>query len=191
MTGVTNAQIEVEASIERLFYYAAWADKYDGLVHQPPMHGITVALNEPLGVIGIICPNEAPLLGMISLIAPAIALGNCVVVVPSEAHPLSAIDLYQVLDTSDVPGGVVNIVTGSADALAQTLASHSDVDAVWRHDGSAPGCAEVERLSAQSLKRTWVSGGRGRDWFDVRQSAGPTVVAHSSQVKNIWIPYGV
>ncbi len=191
MTGATNAEREVEASIERLFHYAAWADKYDGLVHQPPMHGITVALHEPLGVIGIVCPNEAPLLGLISLVAPAIALGNRVVVVPSEAHPLSAIDLYQVLDTSDLPGGVINIITGSADALAQTLASHSDVDAVWRHDGSARGCAEVERLSAPSLKRTWVSGGRGRDWFDARQAAGPMVLAHASQVKNIWIPYGV
>jgi aldehyde dehydrogenase (NAD+) len=191
MTGAANTQAEVEASIERLFYYAAWADKYDGVVHQPPMHGITVALHEPLGVIGIVCPNEAPLLGLISLIAPAIALGNRVVVVPSEAHPLSAIDLYQVLDTSDLPGGVVNIVTGNAEALAQTLASHSDVDALWRHDGSAPGCAEVERLSAQSLKRTWVSGSRGRDWFDARQSAGTTVLTHASQVKNIWIPYGV
>lgn len=191
MTGVKNPEKEVAASIDRLFHYAAWADKYDGLVHQPPMHGITVALNEPLGVIGIICPNEAPLLGLISLVAPAIALGNRVVVVPSQAHPLSAIDLYQVLDTSDLPGGVVNIITGSADALAPTLASHSDVEAVWRHDGSAQGCAEVERLSAQSLKRTWVSGGRGRDWFDARQSAGRAVLAHASQVKNIWIPYGV
>ena len=191
MTGVKNPEKEVAASIDRLFHYAAWADKYDGLVHQPPMHGITVALNEPLGVIGIICPNEAPLLGLISLVAPAIALGNRVVVVPSQAHPLSAIDLYQVLDTSDLPGGVVNIITGSADALAPTLASHSDVEAVWRHDGSAQGCAEVERLSAQSLKRTWVSGGRGRDWFDARQSAGRAVLAHASQLKNIWIPYGV
>ena len=191
MTGTKHPEKEVDASIERLFHYAAWADKYDGLVHQPPMHGLAVALNEPLGVIGIICPTEAPLLGLVSLVAAAIALGNRVVVVPSEAHPLSAIDLYQVLDTSDLPGGVVNIVTGGADALAPTLASHSDVDAVWRHDGSVPGCAEVERLSAQSLKRTWVSGGRGRDWFDASQSTGPTVLAHASQVKNIWIPYGV
>ena len=191
MTGAADPEREVQASIERLFYYAAWADKYDGLAHQPPMHGITVALNEPLGVIGIICPSEQPLLGLISLVAPAIALGNCVVVVPSEAHPLSATDLYQVLDTSDLPGGVLNIVTGSADELARVLASHSDVDAVWRHDSSAAGCAEVERLSAPSLKRTWVSGGRGRDWYDAAQAAGRPVLAHASQVKNIWIPYGV
>jgi aldehyde dehydrogenase (NAD+) len=191
MTGSKDPQREVQASIERLFYYAAWADKYDGLAHQPPMHGITVALNEPVGVIGIVCPNEAPLLGFISLVAPAIALGNRVVAVPSEAFPLSAIDLYQVLDTSDLPGGVLNIVTGSADELARTLATHGDIDAVWRHDGSAAGCAEVERLSSETLKRTWVGGAKGRDWFDPKQACGRTVLQHASQVKNVWIPYGV
>ncbi|MYM70854.1 aldehyde dehydrogenase family protein [Duganella sp. FT134W] len=191
MTGTKTAEKEVQASIERLFYWAAWADKYDGLAHQPPMHGITVALNEPLGVIGIVCPNESPLLGFISLVAPAIALGNRVVVVPSEAHPLSATDLYQVLDTSDLPAGVVNIITGSADELARTLATHGDIDAVWRHDGSAEGCAEVERLSASSLKRTWVGGAKGRDWYSTAQAGGRAVLAHASQVKNIWIPYGV
>jgi aldehyde dehydrogenase (NAD+) len=190
-TGSKNAEKEVQASIERLFYWAAWADKYDGLAHQPPMHGITVALNEAIGVIGIVCPNENPLLGFISLVAPAIAVGNRVVAVPSEAYPLSATDLYQVFDTSDLPGGVVNIVTGSADELARTLASHSDVDAIWRHDGSAAGCAEVEKLSAGSLKRTWTGGAKGRDWFSTAQAGGRVVLAHASQVKNIWIPYGV
>jgi aldehyde dehydrogenase (NAD+) len=191
MTGAKNPEKEVQASIDRLFTWAAWADKYDGLAHQPPMHGITVALNEPVGVVGIVCPNEAPLLGFISLVAPALAVGNRVVAVPSEAYPLSATDLYQVLDTSDLPGGALNIVTGSADELAKTLASHSDVDAVWRHDGSAEGCAEVERLSASSLKRTWTSGGRGRDWYSDKQAAGRAVLYHATQVKNVWIPYGV
>ncbi|WP_374047007.1 aldehyde dehydrogenase family protein [Massilia sp. YIM B02443] len=190
-TGSKDAAREVQASIERLFYWAAWCDKYDGAAHQPPMHGITVALNEPVGVIGVVCPNENPLLGFISLVAPALALGNRVVAVPSEAYPLSATDLYQVLDTSDLPGGALNIVTGSADELARTLASHHDVDAVWRHDGSAEGCAEVERLSAESLKRTWVGGAKGRDWFDAKQACGRTVLQHASQVKNVWIPYGV
>lgn len=190
MTGNDKAELEVEASIERLFHYAAWTDKYDGLAHQPPMHGITLALNEPVGVIGIICPTEAPLLGFISLVAPALALGNSVVAVPSERHPLAATDFYQVLDTSDLPAGALNIVTGSANELARTLATHSDVDAVWRHDGSADGCAEVERLSATNLKRTWVSGARGRDWYCPQQSAGRAVLAHACQVKNIWIPYG-
>ncbi|SDH83471.1 aldehyde dehydrogenase (NAD+) [Janthinobacterium sp. YR213] len=191
MTGSKNPEKEVQASIERLFYYAAWADKYDGLAHQPPTKGITVALNEAVGVIGIVCPNEAPLLGFISLVAPAIALGNRVVVVPSEAHPLSALDLYQVFDTSDLPGGVVNIISGNADELARTMATHADIDAVWRHDGSAEGCAEVERLSAGTLKRTWVGGAKGRDWYSAAQSGGRAVLAHASQVKNVWIPYGV
>ncbi|MBW8898243.1 MAG: aldehyde dehydrogenase family protein [Massilia sp.] len=190
-TGSKDAVEEVKASVERLFYWAAWADKYDGLAHQPPMHGITVALNEPVGVIGIVCPDENPLLGFISLVAPALALGNRVVAVPSEAHPLSALDLYQVLDTSDLPGGALNIVTGSHDELARTLASHFDVDAVWRHDGSAEGCAEVERLSAESLKRTWTGGAKGRNWFDAKQAGGRAVLQHASQVKNVWIPYGV
>jgi aldehyde dehydrogenase (NAD+) len=190
-TGSTDAAREVAASIERLFYWAAWADKYDGAAHQPPMHGITVALNEPVGVIGIVCPNENPLLGFISLVAPALALGNRVVAVPSEAHPLSAIDLYQVLDTSDLPGGALNIVTGSADELARTMATHGEIDAVWRHDGSAEGCAEVERLSSDTLKRTWTGGAKGRDWFDTKQAGGRVVLQHASQVKNVWIPYGV
>jgi aldehyde dehydrogenase (NAD+) len=167
-------QREVQASIERLFYWAAWADKYDGQAHQPPMHGITVALNEPVGVIGIVCPNENPLLGFISLVAPALALGNRVVAVPSEAHPLSALDLYQVLDTSDLPGGALNIVTGNRPTNWRARwHSHFDVDAVWRHDGSAEGCAEVERLSSESLKRTWVGGGKGRDWFDAEAGLRP------------------
>nr|WP_145650576.1 aldehyde dehydrogenase family protein [Pseudoduganella lurida] len=190
-TGTREAEKEVQASIERLFYWAAWADKYDGAAHQPPMHGIAVALNEAVGVIGIVCPNENPLLGFVSLVAPAIAVGNRVVAVPSEAYPLSVTDLYQVFDTSDLPGGVVNIVTGSADELARTLATHSEIDAVWRHDGSLEGCAEVERLSAGSLKRTWTGGAKGRDWFSTQQSAGRTVLQHATQVKNIWIPYGV
>ena len=191
MTGSPRAAQEVALSIERLFYYAAWADKFDGQVHQPPLHGISVALPEAVGVIGIICPEEAPLLGFISLVAPALALGNRVVAVPSCRHPLAALDFYQVLDTSDLPGGVLNIISGNPDELARTLAGHFDVDAVWRHDGCHSGCAEVENLSAASLKRTWTSGSRGRDWFDADQGQGQLFLQQASQVKNIWLPYGV
>lgn len=117
LTGASEreASVEVEAAIERLFRYGAWADKYDGAVHHTPFRGVTMAIPEPIGVIGRICPNEAPLLGVIALIAPLIAMGNTVVLVPSETAPLAATDLYQVLDTSDLPGGVVNIVTGGRD----------------------------------------------------------------------------
>ncbi|MBU6257495.1 MAG: aldehyde dehydrogenase family protein, partial [Burkholderiales bacterium] len=188
---VDAAEREVETCVRRLFHYAAWADKYDGRVHRPPLHGIVTALPEALGVIGIGCPQEAPLLGLVALIAPAIALGNRVVAVPSTALPLAATDFYQVLDTSDLPGGVVNLVTGDADALLATLAAHADVDAVWRHDGDAAGCAQVEKLSAANLKRTWVGGARGRDWFDEAQGAGPEFLRQATQIKNVWVPYGV
>ncbi len=186
-----EAAREFDVSIETLFYYAAWADKYDGLVHQPPMNGIVAAMNEPLGVIGMVCPDEAPLLGLIALAAPAICLGNRVVLVPSRTLPTIATDLYQVFDTSDLLGGVINIVTGNTQALIGALATHADVDAIWRHDGDAAGCAEVEKLSTSNLKRTWVSGAKGRDWWRKSQGRGSEFLRHASQVKNVWIPYGV
>ncbi len=186
-----QAAQEFDAAIETLFYYAAWADKFDGQVHQPPIHGIVTALSEPLGVIGIVCPDEAPLLGLLALVAPAIALGNRVVVLPSTHLPLIATDLYQVLDTSDLPDGVVNIVTDPGKTLSRVLAEHADVDAVWRHDGDAADCAEIEKCSAGNLKRTWVSGGRGRDWRKAGQGRGQEFLRQASQVKNVWVPYGV
>lgn len=191
MTGrdAGSARAEVRAAVARLFSYGAWADKFEGRVHETPFRGMTLAVHEPVGVIGLACPDEMPLLGFISLVAPAIAMGNCVVAVPSEPHPLSATDLYQVLDTSDVPGGVVNIVTGARDALAKVLAEHNDVDSVW-YFGSAEGSAMVERASVGNLKRTWVSYGRARDWMDPQQGEGREFLRHAVQVKNIWVPYG-
>ena len=191
MTGASRSQAarEVRASVARLFAAAAWADKYEGAVHQPPMRGIALALNEPLGVIGIACPDEQPLLAFLSLAAPALAMGNRVVAIPSERHPLSATDLYQVLDTSDLPGGALNIVTGARDELALVLAEHDDVDAIW-YFGSAAGTAAVERASAGNLKRVWSDHGRRRDWFSDRQAEGRDVLRHAVNVKNVWAPYG-
>jgi aldehyde dehydrogenase (NAD+) len=187
MTGYDGAP-EVEASIARLFSYAAWADKYDGAVHHVPLRGLTLALVEPIGVIGLVCPDEAPLLGFVSLVAPAVAMGNTVVVVPSEKHPLSATDLYQVLETSDVPAGVVNVVTGKRDTLAPVLAGHDDVDAIW-YFGSAKGAAEVESLSASNMKRTFTAH-EPRGWFDPATGEGPEFLREATQVKNVWTPSG-
>jgi len=183
------AEVEVRLSIERLFTYAAWADKWEGAVHHTPFRNVTIAMPEPIGVLGIVCPVEMPLLGFVSTVAPAIAVGNTVVAVPSEPWPLPATDFYQVLDTSDVPGGVVNIVTGHRDELAEVLAAHDDVDGVW-YFGSREGSAAVERLSTGNMKRTWVDYGRRRDWADPEQGAGPEFLRQATQVKNIWIPYG-
>jgi aldehyde dehydrogenase (NAD+) len=184
-----DARAEVEASICRLFTYAAWADKYDGLIHSTPSRNVTLAMNEAIGVLGLICPDDAPLLAFVSMVAPAIAMGDTVVVVPSQAHPLSATDFYQVLETSDLPAGVVNIVTGPRDLLAKVLAEHEDVDGVW-YFGSAEGSKTVEYESASNMKRTWVSYGHRRDWLDTRQGEGEEFLREATQVKNVWVPYG-
>jgi len=183
-----DARREVEASIARLFSYGAWADKYDGAVHQTPIRGVTLAMNEPIGVMGIACPEEHPLLGFVSLVAPAIATGNTTVAIPSEAHPLAATELYTVLDASDVPAGVINIVTGAKDALSKILAEHDDVDAMW-YFGTREGATEVERASAGNMKRTWAEW-HARDWTDRGQGEGREFLREATQVKNIWIPYG-
>ncbi len=180
---------EVERAIRRLFSYAAWADKWDGYVHHTPYRNVTLAMPEPIGVMGIACPDEPSLLGFVSLMAPAVAMGNPVVVVPSERWPLLATDFYQILETSDVPDGVINIVTGVRDELTDVLANHDDVDAMW-YFGSLEGSAMVERLSAGNVKRTWVSYGRERDWADAEQGEGQEFLREATQVKNIWIPYG-
>jgi aldehyde dehydrogenase (NAD+) len=183
------AEREVASSIERIYIYAAWADKYDGQVHHTPFRNVTLAMPEPIGVLGVVCPEDPPLLGLIAAVLPAVAMGNTVVAVPSSRAPLVATDFYQVLDTSDLPGGVINIVTGSSDELARLLAAHDDVDGVW-YFGSAAVSAEVERLSTGNMKQTWVDYGRSRDWADPRSGAGEEFLEHATQVKNIWIPYG-
>lgn len=191
MTGQTqkSAVQEVEASVNRLFTYAAWADKLGGTVQETTLAGLTVAVNEPIGVIGIACPDAYPLLGLISLMAPAIARGNTTIILPSEAYPLSATDFYQVLDTSDVPGGVVNIVTGNRDHLTKTLVAHEDVDAMW-YFGGREGAAAVEYLSASNMKQTWVDYDSKRDWISGEQGEGAEFLRRAVQVKNIWVPTG-
>jgi aldehyde dehydrogenase (NAD+) len=191
MTGASAeaARREVELAVERLFLHAGRADKYAGTVQATPIRNFTFAVHEPVGTIGIVCPDAAPLLALCSALGPAVAMGNAVVVVPSERHPLAATDLYQVLDTSDVPGGVINIVTGERAALARVLAAHDDLDAVWCF-GDAADCAAVERASTGNLKRTWCDGGIARDWSDPEQGAGEEFLRQAVQVKNIWVPFG-
>ncbi|MCX7287561.1 MAG: aldehyde dehydrogenase family protein [Rhodobacterales bacterium] len=180
-------QAEVDASIQRLFTYAAWADKYDGAAKSVPIRGLALAMNEPVGVIGALCPDEAPLLGLISLMAPAIAMGNTCILVPGAA-PLSATDFYQVLDTSDLPAGVVNIVTGPPEDLAKSLAGHMDVDAVWSFS-SHPLSALIEREAAANLKRTLVNHGRARAWLGT-EGEGRAFLSQATEVKTVWVPYG-
>jgi len=189
VVGEIQAAKEVTAGIERIFSYAAWADKFDGAVHNPPFRTIAIAMNEPLGTVGIICPNEAPLLGLLSLVLPVLAAGNTAVVVPSEAYPLIIGDLYQVFDTSDLPGGAVNVVTGYTSQLLKTLAEHDDVDAIWCFADEA-SAVTAKSYSVGNLKQVFTNEGRAIDWFDAKQGEGRWFLEHATQVKNIWVPYG-
>ncbi|WP_281996042.1 aldehyde dehydrogenase family protein [Ruegeria faecimaris] len=186
MTGRKDGAKEVEASIQRLFTAAAWADKYDGQVHGVPIRGVAIAMKEPVGVIGALCADEAPLLGLVSAMAPAIAMGNRVVLAASEPYPLAATDFYQILETSDVPAGVVNILTGSHTELAKPLASHLNVDAVWSFS-STDLSAEIERASAGNLKRSWVNNAMATEWHEDQTRR---FLQAATEVKNIWVPYG-
>ena len=183
MTGKRSGADEVETAIRTLFTYAAWADKYDGQAHGVPIRGVALAMKEPVGTIGVLCDDAAPLAGLVSAMAPAIAMGNRVILAASEPFPLAATDFYQVLETSDVPAGVVNIVTGSHAELAPTLAKHLDVDAVWSFS-STDLSEQIEKASAGNLKRTWVNNGQALT------PSAKEYLAAATEVKNIWIPYG-
>ena len=189
VVGEEQAEKETAIAVERIFSYAAWADKFEGVVHMPPMRNVTLAMHEPVGIVGVVCPPEAPLLTLLSLVLPAIAMGNTVVAVPSEKYPLIIGDLYQLFDTSDLPGGVVNLVAGRSAELSKVLAEHDNVDALW-YFGDAPGSARVKAASIGNLKQTWTNEGRAIDWFDPHQAEGRMFLRHATQVKNIWVPYG-
>ena len=180
----------MDASVERLFTYAAWADKYGGTVQETTLRGITVAVNEPVGVIGIACPDEYPLLGFVSLMAPAIARGNTVVMIPSQKYPLSAPRTS--IRCSIRPMCLAAWSTSSqatATIWSRRLSSTKMWTAVW-YFGSAEGSYHVENKSAANMKRTWVGYGLPRDWMDREQGEGHEFLHEATQVKNIWVPTG-
>ncbi|HSY36552.1 MAG TPA: aldehyde dehydrogenase family protein [Acidobacteriaceae bacterium] len=187
--GPEQAEVEVDQSVERTFTHAAWADKFEGTVHNPPARMVTLAMKEAVGTIGILAPDEAPLLSLLSLVLPAIAMGNTVVAVPSERAATLMGVLYQVFDTSDLPGGVVNLVAGKASELGKTLAEHDDMDAIWSFRDEAAS-AMVKAASIGNLKQVFSNDGRAVDWFDPAQAQGRWFLRHATQVKNIWVPYG-
>jgi len=187
--GKRQAAAEVRLSVERLFCYAAWADKYEGVVHKPPFRNIAIAMNEPIGVVGVICPAQSPLLGLLSLVLPLLCAGNTVVAVPSEIYPLIAADLYQIFDTSDLPAGAINLVTGRPAELLKVLAEHDDIDALWCY-GDQDLCANAKYSSAGNLKQVWTNEGREIDFLDSAQGEGRWFLNHAYQVKNVWVPYG-
>ncbi len=182
MTG-KDGKAEVKASISALFTAAAWADKYDGQVHNVPIRGVALAMKEPVGNLAVFCRDQSPLLGTVAPMAAAIAMGNRITLMANEPFPLAAADLYQVLDTSDVPSGVVNILTGAHSDLASYAGAHADIDAVWSFSG-ADISSTIENASAGNLKRTWVN--NGHDLNPMIKD----MLAAATEIKNIWIPYG-
>ena len=191
-TGMTGraARDEVEAAIQSLFTFAAWADKHDGSVHSTPFRNVTFAMNEPAGILAIRCADRAPLAGVAGSLAAALSQGNVAVVVVSERFPVPALDLVQVLETSDVPEGVVNVLSGLHAEVIPTLAAHDDVDQLWDFVGDGLS-GEAERLSAGNLKRVWVDREGAVDWRRVSGQASELVLRKATRVKNIWVPYGV
>ncbi len=187
--GESEAAVELDAAVERTFSYAAWADKFEGTVHHPPFRMVAMALHEPLGVVGVLAPEASPLLGLLSLALPLVAMGNAVVAIPGERGATPMAELYQVLDTSDVPAGVLNLVAGKAMELGRTLAEHDDVDAVWSFGDSA-AATMVQAASTGNLKQVWTNEGRAVDWLDPAQAEGRWYLRHATQIKNIWVPYG-
>ncbi|MBX3597787.1 MAG: aldehyde dehydrogenase family protein [Rhizobiaceae bacterium] len=186
-TPLAAARNEVDLSIERLFYHAGMADKFEGRVHQPPARAVTLALNEPVGVLAVVPGDDAPLLGLISMVAPALAMGNTVVAVPSARSPLVATGLYEVIEYSDIPAGAINIVTGQAAELVSVLARHDDVDGLWVV-ADADTCMDAEAQSAGNLKRVWTSNGRAVDWSS--DALNEAFLRRSVEIKNVWVPYG-
>ena len=182
-SGTKTGKDQVEKALDTLFTFAAWADKNDGGVCNTPMRGATLSINEPVGVIGAFCGEAAPLVDLITPIAAGLSMGNRMIIVAPETAPLIATDLYQILDTSDVPAGVVNILTGDHADLAPTLASHMDIDAVWSLS-NADISKTIEAGSVSNLKRTWVNNGR------ISDVSPREFLRHATETKVVWIPYG-
>ena len=180
MTGTTTGASEVDAAIDILFTYAAWADKFEGRAKSVPIRGVALAMREPVGRIAALCPDAAPLLGLVMPMAAALSTGNTITLCASQPFPLAATDFYHIIEASDVPAGVVNILTGSQADLAPHLGAHMDIDSVWCLSGEGATQA-VKAKASSNIKRVW-TGAAPEDhlsWLDA-----------GTEIKTIWIPYG-
>ena len=183
---IGGKQSRPDGGYSRIMYDADGASL--GQAKGVPMRGLALALHEPVGVLAAFCADDCPLLGLISVMAPAIAMGNRCVLVASEPFPLIATDFYQILETSDLPAGVVNVLTGPHNDLIGPIAGHLNLDAVWSFSSSDLS-AKIEAASAGNLKRTWVNNRQACDWFDPTNE-GRHFLAAATEVKTIWVPYG-
>ena len=185
-----NASKEFSQSCERLFYYAAMADKFEGDVHNPPMRGLTLAMKEPLGVMTSILSDDSPLLNLVTVMGSVFSTGNTNIIVPGQKTSLIATELYQVLDTSDVPGGYVNILTAKENELNKTLSQHENIEGIWYFGADSSQRSNIIKNTTSNLKRYWCPEEKHVDWTNTSEQFLNEFLYQSTQVKNIWIPYG-
>lgn len=185
-----NASKEFSQSCERLFYYAAMADKFEGNVHNPPMRGLTLAMKEPLGVMTSILSDDSPLLNLVTVMGSVFSTGNTNIIVPGQKTSLIATELYQVLDTSDVPGGYVNILTAKENELNKTLSQHENIEGIWYFGADSAQRSNIIKNTTSNLKRYWCPEEKHVDWTNTSEQFLNEFLYQSTQVKNIWIPYG-
>ncbi|MDA9292027.1 aldehyde dehydrogenase family protein, partial [Planktomarina temperata] len=180
MTGLTTGAEEVRAAVDVLFTYAAWADKFEGRAKSVPMRAVALAMREPVGTIAALCSDQHPLLGLVTPMAAALCTGNSITLCASAPFPLAATDFSHILEASDVPAGVVNILTGPQADLAPHLGAHMGLETVWCLSG-AELTQEVQARASSNIKRVWQ--GAAQDDHDSWLDAG-------TEIKTIWIPYG-
>ena len=185
-----NASKEFSQSCERLFYYAAMADKFEGNVHNPPMRGLTLAMKEPLGVMTSILSDDSPLLNLVTVMGSVFSTGNTNIIVPGQKTSLIATELYQVLDTSDVPGGYVNILTAKENELNKTLSQHENIEGIWYFGADSAQRSDIVKNTTSNIKRYWCPEEKHIDWTNTSEQFLNEFLYQSTQVKNIWIPYG-
>ena len=187
---LSEAKKEFTESCERLFYYASMADKFEGVIHNPPLRGLTLAVKESLGVLSTILSDNQPLLSLITTFGSSFATGNSNIIVPGQKTSLIATELYQVLDTSDVPGGYINILTSIQEELNTTLSQHENIDAIWYFGNSHTSKTQIIKNSVSNLKRYWCPEEKNIDWSNSSKNFLDEFLFQSTQVKNIWLPYG-
>jgi acyl-CoA reductase-like NAD-dependent aldehyde dehydrogenase len=187
-----KAEQQVDAAIDRWVWYAGWADKFaqvDGAANPVAGPYFNLSAPEPTGVVAAIAPQASSLLGLVAVVAPIVVSGNTVVVVASEERPLPAVSLGEVLATSDVPGGVVNVLTGHTDELSPVLAGHLDVNAIDLTGLAGRETAELERTAAENVKRVVRPPAQEPDWLETPAS-GPRRILAFCETKTVWHPKG-
>ena len=185
-----DAEKEFDQSIERLFYYGAMADKFEGSIHNPPIRGLTLAVKEPIGVVANILNDDFPLLSLITTLGANFAAGNASIIVPGQNTSLLATELYQLLETSDVPAGYINILTTKQNSLNKILAEHENIDGIWYFSENNNERLKVIQSTTSNLKRSWCPQSKNLDWSSKEEDFLEEFLYQSTQVKNIWIPYG-